>query len=71
MKKGLVLRLIVIGAAVGATAVASATGGLDVSAATTELSGEVTTQMESVGVGIFTLSAIGMGISWIKATFFG
>jgi hypothetical protein len=53
------------------TGVASATGGLDVTAATGELSGEVTTNIELVGVGIFTLSAIAMGISWIKATFFG
>lgn len=53
-----------------AVGVASATG-LDVTAATTELSGEVTTQIESIGVGIFTLAAIAMGISWIKATFFG
>ena len=59
-----------IGGMVAAGA-ANATGTVDVSAATTYLSGEATTNIAAVGVAILTLAAIAMGISWVKATFFG
>ena len=59
-----------VGALLSAGA-AHAAGTVDVTAATTYLSGEATTNIAAVGVAIITLAAIAMGISWVKATFFG
>jgi len=44
---------------------------LDVTAATTFLSGDVTDALVAVGGAIILLAALAMGFKWIKAMFFG
>lgn len=43
---------------------------LDVSDATTYLSGDVTTALTAVGGAVILLAALAMGFRWIKAMFF-
>lgn len=46
-------------------------GTLDVSAATSFLSGDVTTAIAAVGGALILLAALALGFKWIKAMFFG
>jgi hypothetical protein len=48
-----------------------ASAALDVSAATTYLSGDVSAALTAVGGAIILLAALAMGFKWIKAMFFG
>lgn len=43
---------------------------LDVTAGTAQL-GEVSTAMLAIGAVLFGLSALAIGIKWVKASFFG
>jgi hypothetical protein len=45
--------------------------GLDVTAATAYLSGDVTDAIIAVGGALILLAALAMGFKWIKAMFFG
>ena len=62
-----------VGVVVGACAVgpALAVNAVDVTAATTMISGEVTSNLALIGVALLTLAAVAVGIKWLKATIFG
>lgn len=63
--------LVPLGGLLTAVSMLPAHAALDVTAATTYLSGDVTTALTAVGGAIILLAALAMGFKWIKAMFFG
>jgi len=63
--------IVPLGGLLTAVATLPARAELDVTAATTYLSGDVTTALTAVGGAIILLAALAMGFKWIKAMFFG
>ncbi len=65
-------RALIPASALSAAALAlPASAALDVTAATTYLTTDVTAAITAVGGALLVLSALALGFKWIKAMFFG
>ena len=65
-------RVLIPFSAVSAAALSlPASAAIDVTAATTYLSGDVSTAITAVGGALLVLAALALGFKWIKAMFFG
>lgn len=63
--------IVPLGGLLTAVATLPARAEIDVTAATTYLSDDVTTALTAVGGAVILLAALAMGFKWIKAMFFG